>query len=33
MEDEAGEYEELGLDDDYYLPAIHIYFKDDLTVA
>lgn len=30
--DETEEFEELGLPDDYYIPAIHIYFNDDLTV-
>jgi hypothetical protein len=31
MRDEAEDYEELGLDDDYFVPSIHLYFKDDLT--
>ena len=31
MRDEAEDFEDLGLDDDYYVPSIHLYFKDDLT--
>lgn len=31
--DESEEFEELGLPDDYYIPAIHIYFNDDLTIG
>lgn len=33
MKDESEEYEELGMDDDYYIPSLHLYFKDDLSVA
>ena len=28
-EGQANEY--LGLDDDYFVPSIHLYYKDDLT--
>ncbi|EKX41785.1 hypothetical protein GUITHDRAFT_88327 [Guillardia theta CCMP2712] len=31
--DESEEFEELGLDDDYFIPSLHLYYKDDLTVA
>ena len=30
--DESDEFESLGLPNDYYIPALHIYFNDDLTV-
>ncbi|KAJ9444699.1 cytochrome b5 domain containing 1 [Diplonema papillatum] len=30
--DETDEFEKLGLPEDYYTPAIHLYFNDDLTV-
>mmetsp|Transcript_38151 Transcript_38151/g.90139 ORF Transcript_38151/g.90139 Transcript_38151/m.90139 type:complete len:236 (-) Transcript_38151:101-808(-) len=33
VKDESEEYEELGMDDDYYIPSLHLYFKDDLSVA
>ena len=31
MRDEAADFEELGMDDDYFVPSIHLYYKDDLT--
>ena len=31
--DETEEYIDLGIDEDEYIPAIHLYFNDDLTVA
>ena len=31
--DESEQFIELGLDEDMYIPAIHLYFNDDLTVA
>ncbi len=31
--DETEEFYTLNLDDDYYIPRIHVYFDDDLTVA
>ena len=31
VNDESLEFEQLGIDDDYYMPAIHLYFNDDLT--
>jgi len=31
LRDEAADFEELGLDDDYFVPSIHLYYKDDLT--
>jgi len=31
--DESEEFEELGIEDDFYYPIIHVYFNDDLTVA
>jgi len=31
--DEAEALTELGLPDDYYVPALHLYFNDDLTIA
>ena len=30
--DETKECEELGIDPDEYIPAIHLYFNDDLTI-
>jgi len=32
MMDEALEFERLGIDDDYYIPCVHLYYNDDLTV-
>ena len=31
--DEADKFADLSLNTDYYVPVIHIYYKDDLTVA
>jgi hypothetical protein len=31
--DEIEEYLDLGIDEDSYVPAVHLYFNDDLTVA
>ncbi len=31
--DDADDFEALGIDEDYYYPAIHVYFNDDLTTA
>ena len=31
--DESDEFEALGLPADFYIPAIHLYFNDDLTVG
>jgi len=31
--DEANDFCLMGLPDDYYVPAIHLYFNDDLSVA
>lgn len=31
--DETPEFEKLSIDEDYYIPCLFIYFKDDLTVA
>ncbi len=31
--DEAEKFRALGLDDDFYVPTLHIYFNDDLTYA
>jgi hypothetical protein len=31
--DESDEFESLGLPADYYVPAVHLYFNDDLTVG
>ena len=31
--DETVDYLELGIDEEEYLPAIHLYYNDDLTVA
>jgi hypothetical protein len=34
MEDEDGEFEKLGIiKSDWYIPTIHLFFNDDLTVA
>jgi hypothetical protein len=32
MEDESDEFERLSINDDYFVPVIHLYFNDDLTV-
>lgn len=31
LKDEGDDFEELGIDEEYYVPSIHLYFKDDLT--
>lgn len=31
--DDTEDFEAFGIEDDYYIPVIHIYYKDDLTVA
>lgn len=31
--DESDEFESLGLNADFYIPAIHLYYNDDLTVG
>ena len=31
--DETEEFIELGIDEHAYIPAVHLYFNDDLTVA
>lgn len=31
--DEAPEFERLAIDDDFYVPVVHLYYMDDLTVA
>ncbi len=31
--DETAEYIDLGIDEEEYVPAIHLYYNDDLTVA
>ena len=31
--DETDELLELGMDLDDYIPAVHLYFNDDLTIA
>ncbi|CCW62938.1 unnamed protein product [Phytomonas sp. EM1] len=31
--DESEGFEKLGLNADYYIPAIHLYYDDDLTIA
>ncbi len=33
INDESEEFEKLGLPADYYVPAVHLYFNDDLTVG
>ncbi|KAF0972465.1 hypothetical protein FDP41_009368 [Naegleria fowleri] len=33
IEDEDQEFEELGIRDDYYIPAIHLMYNDDLTIG
>ena len=33
MVDDTEDFEAYGIEDDYYIPVIHIYYKDDLTVA
>ena len=31
VKDESEEFYKLGIDEDQFLPAIHLYFNDDLT--
>jgi hypothetical protein len=31
--DESKVFYDLGMNDDYYLPTLHIYFNDDLTIS
>ena len=31
--DESDDFDDLEIDFDYYYPAIHVYFNDDLTIA
>ncbi|CAM9793407.1 unnamed protein product [Chrysoparadoxa australica] len=31
--DESLEFEKLQIEDDFFIPVLHIYFNDDLTVA
>ena len=33
MVDNTEDFDVFGIEDDYYIPVIHIYYKDDLTVA
>uniref|UniRef100_A0A6A7GE06 Cytochrome b5 domain-containing protein 1 n=1 Tax=Hirondellea gigas TaxID=1518452 RepID=A0A6A7GE06_9CRUS len=33
VQDDTAEFTRLSIQEDFYLPAIHLYFKDDLTVA
>ena len=33
IQDEDEEFYELSMNDDTYLPALHLYFNDDLTEA
>ena len=31
--DESYKFDDLDIDEDYYVPVIHLYFSDDLTVG
>jgi len=31
--DERPTFDDLRIDDEYYIPTVHLYFADDLTVA
>ena len=33
VNDESDTFNELGMDEDIYIPTLHIYFNDDLTIA
>ena len=33
ISDEAEKFRKLGLDEDFYVPTVHIYYNDDLTYA
>jgi hypothetical protein len=33
IEDEYDSFDKIGMDYDDFLPAIHLYFSDDLTIA
>ena len=33
VRDEGPQMERLGMDEDLYLPSLHLYFSDDLTIA
>ena len=32
IKDEAEIFHKLGMDDEYYVPTLHIYFNDDLSI-
>jgi len=32
INDDTEEYKKLGIDEDFYIPAVHLYYNDDLTV-
>lgn len=31
--DETSEFERLGIEEDFYIPALNLYYNDDLTSA
>ena len=33
LEDESEKFNDLGIDDDAFIPTLHLYFDDDLTYA
>ena len=33
IKDETEEMQKLGVDQDFYVPVIHLYYQDDLTTA
>ena len=33
VEDESEKFLELGMDEDFFIATVHIYFSDDLTYA
>lgn len=33
IEDESEKFLDLGMDEDFFIPTVHIYFSDDLTYA
>jgi hypothetical protein len=33
VQDELDEFEELSIENDFYIPVVHLYYNDDLTIA
>ncbi len=33
VKDESAEFEKLSIEEDFFLPSLHLYYNDDLTTA